>query len=275
MQEGTGGLRRGLRHGWELNAYTHFFTFCFLYVYLTLVQYLSSGGDEGSLLFVLGGVRTDELVTNFVVQDVEVLDLRDEQGSCPSAAVSDYPNPITYSAMAYVNGAVSSCGGFEGSDSSDCYDYDPSDDSWTAAAPLSEARQRPSSCVMPQSSEWFITGGTSASSGTTSTEIRRGGVSLPGPEAPDGLYRPCQLALNDTQVFIADGYDGYAYILDWEAEEWHNQVGGMMRTVPATAAAATTKTITSAGAAATKTTSYLIETCRTTWKRQGQTPAAD
>ncbi len=36
---------------------------------------------------------------------------------------------------------------------------------------------------------------------------------------------PCvQVTLNDTHVFLADGYSLFAYILNWDEESWEIQV---------------------------------------------------
>ncbi len=154
--------------------------------------------------------------------NVEVVNLDDTDVAC--APLIDYPTTIWYPTLAMTDGKLRSCGGrsYEAGAMAGCYEFDFPTDTWTRTLDLAEPRDSPSSSVV-RKDLWFISG-TVASTGGVSTEIRSNGNSVAGPPVPDGVYAPCQVTLNDTHVFLADGYNGYTYILNWDEESWEIQV---------------------------------------------------
>ncbi len=86
---------------------------------------------------------------------------------------------------------------------------------------LTEPRWSPGSSLIGED-EWFITGGETY---VYTTEVRSGGFPVPGPEIPDGegMFRSCQVTIDDNNVFLLTSLDG-VYILDWETKEWSAHV---------------------------------------------------
>ena len=158
------------------------------------------------------------------LNEVEIVNLNGLDGSC-SATIDAFPIDIDDSTLVYVDGIVSACSGYSCSSGCQseqrCYDYSVDQDSWTRGNDLSEPKGFPSSCVM--NNEWFIAGGTDYS-GSVNTDVRINGVSTPGPQLPNDLYYGCQLAVNLTHVFFADGHDKITYILDWDQQEFTSKV---------------------------------------------------
>ena len=88
---------------------------------------------------------------------------------------------------------------------------------------LSQVRRLPSSCLVGGGGEWLIAGGDEPY-GSELTELHSSlDAPIPGPVLPDGVFRGCQLAINSTHVFLADGWDRYTYIMDWRRGEWMPQ----------------------------------------------------
>ena len=168
-----------------------------------------------SLLFVVGG--WDQVF----LSEVEVIDLRNPTGAC-SASVADYPFNIEYPTLAYIDGKVVACAGWnESGGTTACHEYDPEENEWTSTAPISVERDDPSSSLVGDDGEWLITGG-----GWSSSDVRTGeGVTLPGPELPFSMSYGCQLTFDDgDQVFLADGSTRETYVLDWNTQEFTEEV---------------------------------------------------
>ena len=122
-----------------------------------------------------------------------------------------------------MDGKISSCGGEGGYDK--CYDYDIGRDEWTeVASGLSEDRLYPSSSLVGEDDDEWLISGAYGGYGSDTTEVRVGGISTPGPRLPDGIYYGCQVSLNDTHVFFADGFDRWATVLDYERGRFQEQV---------------------------------------------------
>ena len=135
---------------------------------------------------------------------------------------------VQYPTLAYLDaGKVSSCGGRSSLTSTEaCYDYHIVNNQWTGVHNLSEAREWPSSSLVGGDGDWLISGG-AYSLGSATTEVREvGGLGLttPGPMLPEGMAYGCQVTLNQTHVFFADGHDKWATILDYERGTFHQQV---------------------------------------------------
>ncbi len=177
--------------------------------------------SEDVIIFVLGGYDNE----NNRLNDVELISLGRPDGSC-SASAADHPTNVDGSTLAYLDGTISSCGGYPRE--MECYDYDVGSNTWTRTTDLSEEREMPSSSLIGDGGEdWLIAGGGDESDlGSATTEVRRDGVSTPGPSLPDGLWYACQITLNETHVFFADGHDGYTYILDYEEGRFYEQARG-------------------------------------------------
>ncbi len=177
---------------------------------------------------VVGGFDGD-----FYLDHVQIIDLEEESGECAFNA-DNYPITIRHVTLGRYPGvnAVSACGGFSnngGTEVASCFDYDPRTNSWSQTLDLSEAKQMPSSCLVG-SDRWLVSGGPNAA-GSVNTDMRSvDGFSVPGPTVPDGVYMPCQVAINDTHVFLADQFDQLTYILDTESGEWHQQVSAIIVT---------------------------------------------
>ena len=73
--------------------------------------------------------------------------------------------------------------------------------------------------------DWLVSGGGDPE-GSFTTEVRTAddGVWTPGPNLHDGIYFGCQVALNQTHVFYADGLNLWASILDYETGTFQDQV---------------------------------------------------
>ncbi len=159
---------------------------------------------------------------------VELIDLEDELGFCSDMA--SYPSSLNSPTLAHVGGdTISACGGggAASTSSSQCHDYQALNNTWTRTSDLSEAKGYPSSSLVGDESGWLVSGGSydSSYSGSVNTDLRVGGLSTPGPQLPDGVLYACQLALNATHVFFADGYDRLTYVLDYEEGRFYDQVG--------------------------------------------------
>ena len=156
-----------------------------------------------------------------VVNEVEVINLEDEDAFCNTLA--QYPVPIEYPTVAFINGFLESCGGLDdGVITSACYLYSFDTNSWSQTTSLSLAREFPASSVI--GGEWLISGGPNIGIQLGSTEVRINGVSTPGPRLHDGVFAACQVTINATHIFLADGHDGFTYILEWETKNWILQV---------------------------------------------------
>ena len=170
--------------------------------------------QDNSKLVVIGGYTSS---TGIRLDQVEVIDLEDEDASCTFLA--PYPVPIEYPTVAYIDGIIQVCGGrTDAGITSECYAYDFGSNSWSSSLSLTLPRGWPASCLIGEG-EWFITGGD-----FSSTEVIQNGASEPGPRLDNGVYAACQVSINATHVFLADGADGFAYILEWDTRSWTYQV---------------------------------------------------
>ena len=166
----------------------------------------------------MGGFNGDYL------QDVELICLNNnpDDGNC-SASIADYPIYIGYPTLMCLDGKISSCGGYSRGSLDNCYDYDISNEEWRELKDLSEDRLYPSSSLVGEN-EWLISGGSAYGGSATTEIIRQGGVPTPGTTLPDGMFYGCQVSLNETHVFFADGYDRWAAVLDYERGTFQAQV---------------------------------------------------
>ncbi len=145
---------------------------------------------------------------------VEVIDLENPSSTCN--LISDYPVEDAYMAVGLIDGLIKSCGSIF--DSDECYDYNPTTNSWITSASLIYSRDQPRSSFIDGT--WLVTGDNDDDTWLT-TEMWAGTGFLPGPLLPIGMFVPCQLTINSTHVFFADTYDtGDAFLLDWQAQTW-------------------------------------------------------
>ncbi len=162
----------------------------------------------------VGGFNADTLNL------VEILDLEDDASSC---RLADFPVVIEYASITLMGDEVWACGGesyeLDTVYSNRCYAYDPVNNSWRHSGDLSVPRNYPSSSLMGKGDSLLVAGG-NLNAGSESTDVFSDGVFTPGPSLPFPIFFACQVGLNRTHVFLADGYDGNTFILDTEKLQW-------------------------------------------------------
>ncbi len=152
------------------------------------------------------------------MSSVEAVDLEDPTTSCQ--LIADYPEENAKMAVGLFDGLIKSCGGEFDTDA--CYDYDPSTDSWTTGVSMLYERDTPRASFID--GVWLISG-----DGSDDDDFRYNTETWNGSEFEDGLLLPlvepmfnhCQLTVNSTHIFFADGYYSHlAYLLDWTEQSW-------------------------------------------------------
>ncbi len=143
------------------------------------------------------------------------------------------PYPIVAVSMAatfLADGKVKSCGGEGGEyydDLSACYDYDPSTNTWSEAPHMPDTRVGLKSSHV-EGAQWFLAGGGNYYGGSdpdifsnVTSDVWDGEKFVAGPTLFGEYFEhQCQVALDPTHVFFADGNTGHTWILDWETQEY-------------------------------------------------------
>ncbi len=162
-------------------------------------------------LIVIGGFNSTYYLSN-----VEVIDLENPTNICNM--IADYPVEDGGMTVGLIDGLIKSCGGFH--DIDDCYDYNPTTNSWITSASLLNERSIPRSSFID--GIWLVSGDRPGSDEVDSTtEMWMGTGFELGPSLPIPMYQQCQLTINSTHVFFADTQTtGKAYLLNWNEEIW-------------------------------------------------------
>ncbi len=123
-------------------------------------------------------------------------------------------------ALGVIDGFVKSCG--SAADTIECFNYDPSTNSWTEGGRLITPRESPRSSFID--GIWLISGDDTVSGDyPQSTEIWTGSAFEQGPFIPEEMHHHCQLTINSTHVFFqedASGHGPNTYLLDWNSQTW-------------------------------------------------------
>ncbi len=172
-----------------------------------LLNYISSLLDYSKLM-VIGGYDGEDYL-----DVVEVVDLDDPNKTCQ--LVESYPEVTELLTVGLVDGVVKACGGM--SSERDCYDYDPSSNTWNSSPGLLFQKRYASSSLID--GIWLVSGDTHVPDGNM-TEFWTGAEFVLGPTLPEMMYSPCQVTINATHVFFVDCLDQTAYLLDWNMQEW-------------------------------------------------------
>ncbi len=177
---------------------------------------------------IIGGFDADMDDNTDVVQKFNI---DSESGAC---YLESYPITAGFMEAGFmVDGTVKSCGGEGGEndyDLSDCYDYDPTTNTWSTAPSMSDTRVGMGSSHV-EGGLWLLTGGGGYYGGTDETifsnatsEVWDGDKFVSGPTLYGEYFTMhCQVSLDPTHVFIADGDTGHTWILDWETQEYIQQ----------------------------------------------------
>ncbi len=144
---------------------------------------------------------------------VEVVDLEDPNKTCE--LVTNYPIATAYVTVALVDGITKACGGELSA--IDCYDYDPSSDTWDSSPQLTFGKNWARSSIIDGT--WLVSGDFTIPNGNM-TEMWTGTDFVLGPNLPEAMSGHCQVAINATHVFFADCEDQTTYLLDWSLQEW-------------------------------------------------------
>ncbi len=162
-------------------------------------------------LIVIAGVNYED----GILSSVEGIDLENPSKTCN--LIADYPVNESGMAVGLIDGLIKSCGG---SDTDDCYNYNPTTNSWITSASLINTRATPKSSFID--GIWLISGDNTASDDCPlTTEMWTGTGFKSGPTLPIPMDSHCQLTINSTHVFFADTrHTGKAYLLDWYKQSW-------------------------------------------------------
>ncbi len=155
-------------------------------------------------MIVIGGYNDGDLST------VEAIDLDNPSSTCN--AITNYPVLDKGMAVGLMDNYIKSCGSELGS--RECYDYNPSTNTWTDSVDMLTSRDNPRASFIDN--VWLVSGDDFEST----TEMWTGGYFESGPSVPSFMYRHCQLTINSTHVFFADDYNEPAYLLDWVTQSW-------------------------------------------------------
>lgn len=156
---------------------------------------------------VVGG----KLFNGSYITDAEVIDLSAGGTTCEKP--DDYPARNGHMVATYHNGAPLVCGGFDGSFFvDDCYAYllGGEDEGWARTQfDLRDQRGFAAGSRMPDTGDFFVSGGSGTASSDSTTEVLDAGSSnfRGGPGLPEGFSSHCMVAINATAVFIAGGLD--------------------------------------------------------------------
>ncbi len=163
-------------------------------------------------MIVIGGYNSEDGNLN----SVEVIDLENTTNNCNM--IADYPVEDSGMTVGLIDGLIKSCGSVD--DTDDCYDYNPTTNSWITSVSLNNARYDPGSSFID--GIWLVSGdGTGSDDVGSTTEMWTGTGFEPGPSLPIPMLRPCQLTINSTHVFFVDtGNTGNAFLFDWYEQKW-------------------------------------------------------
>jgi len=149
------------------------------------------------------------------LSNVEVINLAADNKQCPS--LPDYPVPVAYHTTAFYQGAVVSCGGYNGERLDQCYELGPDLREWVEllSLPTSQNDEMKSSVI---DGKWVISGGDT----DPTSLVVFDGIFTPSPSMPFEKKNHCQLTLNSTHIFFTAGEgDTLAtFMLDWPTQEW-------------------------------------------------------
>jgi len=162
-------------------------------------------------ILVIGGY------TGRTISNVEVIDLSGESLICPN--IPDYPDEIDFLTATFYDGKVIACGGYDGTSTiNECYTLGPDLIRWNQVTPLlGGPRIRMGSSIVDH--KWLISGGENSRSILKSTLIFDGSQFIEGPEMQFPKTKHCQVTINATHVFFANGGSA-TFVLDWETQEY-------------------------------------------------------
>ncbi len=144
---------------------------------------------------------------------VEVIDLDDPNTSCEP--VANYPTATEDVAVKLEDGVVKACGGV--STSRDCYDYDPTSNTWDSSLGMLLRKRGARSSIID--GVWLVSGDYHIPAGIM-TEMWTGSEFMLGPTLPERMDGHCQVTINATHVFFANCDEQTTYLLDWKLQEW-------------------------------------------------------
>jgi len=150
---------------------------------------------------------------------VELIDLSGEGKTCPT--LPDYPHRAQRLTATFYNGNVIACGGDKyGTATSDCFILGPDLSTWENLGSIVPVSHNMASSIIDN--KWFISGGRRSTATLQSTSVWDGSVFEDGPEMPGRKENHCQITVNSTHVFLANGYEyPETYLLDWELETYY------------------------------------------------------
>jgi len=145
---------------------------------------------------------------------VEVV--RDSESAQDCVELPDYPLEIRWATGTYIDGKAIVCGGFL---DNKCHELASSSAEWRETYSLGSEYVYALRSSMIDGT-WLISGG--ANENTDQTLLYENGLFTPGLEMPYEKDRHCQVTINDTHVFITDGYlnEPETFILDWQRQTW-------------------------------------------------------
>jgi len=178
-----------------------------------------------NLIVAIGGfIDNQELLDDFFVNDVSVIQTGNEDESC---------NPILYYPRAqggmtamFVNDRIVVCGGrviaednsFKSID--ECYFFG-NDLIWKPFEPLPDVRAYLRSSLFGSDSDtWWLTGGSDGNFQSQQTWLFDGQQFVDGPLLPEEKSQHCQVTVNSTHVFITGGNTYGTFMYNIDLEEW-------------------------------------------------------
>ncbi len=149
------------------------------------------------------------------MRTAEAVNLADPASICQP--IGDYPMDIYGNVVGLVDGVVKSCGSETSYD--DCYDYDPDSNRWVGSPNMLYGRHSPRASSIDGT--WLISGPPTTADAPYASEMWSDGELVSGPTVPPNMDNHCQITVNDTHVFFADGQDlGPSYLYDFNAQTW-------------------------------------------------------
>ncbi len=147
---------------------------------------------------------------------MEAVDLANPTTTCN--LTSNYPFPTSGLAVGIIDGLIKSCGG--STDTEECYDYNPTLNSWTSSPSLLNERYGPRSSFID--GIWLVSGDGSLDGDVSlTTEMWTGSGFEPGPLMPIEMSGHCQLTINSTHILFADArHSGRTFLFGWYTQTW-------------------------------------------------------
>jgi len=166
---------------------------------------------ELTKVLVIGGYKEG------AISNVEVIDLSGDGLTCPK--IPDYPLKVDAITAGFYDEKVIVCGGYDNSRTHDeCFYLGPDLSRWIEMAPvLGGPKRRLASSIIDN--KWLLSGGYDGRTTFKSTFFFDGISFNEGPEMPASKRAHCQVSINATHIFFANG-GTTTFLLNWYTQEY-------------------------------------------------------